>query len=158
MIPVWALILVIVLAAAALIGLWLSLTASRLNRLHIRTDAARLSLEGALETRSAIVSVLRPDLAARTGQTPAVALRATDMSARSDAENVVLRQLHQEDLVAPAFVEASVKVDLSARFYNEAVGDTRDLRKRPAVRFFRLAGSAPLPEFYEAMSTGDGSE
>ena len=106
MIPVWALILVIVLAAAALIGLWLSLTASRLNRLHIRTDAARLSLEGALETRSAIVSVLRPDLAARTGQTSAVALRATDMSARSDAENVVLRQLHQEDLVAPAFVEA----------------------------------------------------
>lgn len=158
MIPVWALILVIVVAVAAMVGLWLSLTASRLDRLHIRTDAARLSLEGALQTRSAIVSVLRPELAGRISQTSAVALRATDMGARSDAENVLLRQLHQEDLVAPAFVEASVKVDLSARFYNEAVGDTRDLRKRPSVRFFRLAGSAPLPEFYEAMSIGDGSE
>ena len=58
MIPLWALLLVIVLAVAALLGLWLSLTASRLNRLHIRTDAARLSLEGALQARSAVVSAL----------------------------------------------------------------------------------------------------
>jgi hypothetical protein len=158
MISAWILVLVIVLAVVAVLGLWLSLTASRLNRLHIRTDAARVNLEGALQTRSGIVSVLRPELVGDIGHASSVPLRATDMGARSDAENVLLRQLHHEELVTPAFIEASVKVDLAARFYNEAVGDTRDLRKRPAVRFFRLSGSAPLPEFYEAMSVGDGSE
>jgi len=157
MIPLWALVLVIVVAVAALLGLWLSLTASRLNRLHIRTDAARLSLEGALQARSAVVSAMHPDLVRAAGRTTAVALKASDMDARSDAENILLRQLRDEDVTNPAFVEASVKVDIAARFYNDAVGDTRDLRKRPVVRAFRLAGSAPLPAFYEAMSVGDGT-
>ncbi|MEJ6548344.1 MULTISPECIES: hypothetical protein [unclassified Corynebacterium] len=157
MIPVWALLLVIALAVAALVGLWLSLTASRLNRLHIRTDAARLSLEGALQARSAVVAAIRPELVRSAGRTTAVALKASDMDARSDAENVLLRQLRDGDLANPAFVEASVKVDIAARFYNDAVGDTRDLRKRPVVRVFRLAGSAPLPAYYEAMSVGDGT-
>ncbi|MDN6511666.1 MAG: hypothetical protein L0K56_13325, partial [Corynebacterium sp.] len=62
MIPVWLLVLVVVVAVLALVGLWLSLTASRLNRLHIRTDAARLALEGALQSRSAVVSAIHPDL------------------------------------------------------------------------------------------------
>ncbi|MGO1949098.1 MAG: hypothetical protein ACTH1D_05655 [Mycobacteriaceae bacterium] len=158
MISVWVLVLVLVLAVVAVVGLWLSLTASRLNRLHIRTDSARLSLEGALQARSGVVAALRPELVRSAGRTASVALRATDMDARSDAENVLLRQLGSGELGNPAFVEASVKVDLAARFYNDAVGDTRDLRKRPAVRVFRLAGSAPLPEFYEAMSLADGSE
>jgi hypothetical protein len=157
MIPLWALLLVVVIAVAALVGLWLSLTASRLNRLHIRTDAARLSLEGALQARSAVVSAIRPELGRAAGRTTAVALKASDMGARSDSENILLRQLSAGDLANPAMVEASVKVDIAARFYNDAVGDTRDLRKRPVVRVFRLAGSAPLPAYYEAMSVGDGS-
>lgn len=154
MIPVWLLVLVVVVAVLALVGLWLSLTASRLNRLHIRTDAARLALEGALQSRSAVVSAIHPDLMRTAGRTTSVALRAEDMDARSDAENVLLRQLRAEDIANPAFVEASVKVDLAARFYNDAVGDTRDLRGRPVIRVFRLAGSAPLPDYYEAMSVG----
>lgn len=152
MIPAWLLVLVVVVAVLALVGLWLSLTASRLNRLHIRTDAARLALEGALQSRSAVVSAIHPELMRTAGRTTSVALRAEDMDARSDAENVLLRQLRAEDIGNPAFVEASVKVDLAARFYNDAVGDTRDLRGRSAIRVFRLAGSAPLPAYYEAMS------
>lgn len=158
MIPVWALVVVVVLALVALFGLWLSLTAARLNRLHIRTDAARVSLEGALQARAGVVSALHPDLARTAGRAVGIALRASDMGARSDAENVLLRQLGARDLENPALVETCVKVDIAARFYNDAVGDTRDLRKRPVVRFFRLAGSAPLPMYYEAMSFGDGAE
>lgn len=154
MIPLWVLVVVLVLAVVALVGLWLSLTASRLNRLHIRTDSARLNLEGALHNRSSVIAVLHPDLGNTAGHAAGVALRATDMDARSDAENVLLRRLDDRDLSAPAFIEASVKVDIAARFYNDAVGDTRELRTRPVVRLFRLAGSAPLPEYYEAMSVG----
>jgi hypothetical protein len=29
------------------------------------------------------------------------------------------------------------------------------VRGRPVVRLFRLAGNAPLPEYYEALSAGD---
>ena len=38
--------------------------------------------------------------------------------------------------------------DLAVRFYNNAVADTRRLRLRPIIRMLRLAGTAPLPEFY----------
>lgn len=38
--------------------------------------------------------------------------------------------------------------NLAVRFYNNAVADTRRLRLRPLIRVLRLAGTAPLPEFY----------
>ena len=80
-----------------------------------------------------------------------VALRATDMGARSEAENELLSELKPEVWNAASFVEASSKVDLAARFYNDAVSDTLSVRTRPLVRVLRLAGRAPLPEYYEAL-------
>lgn len=156
MISGWLLLVVVLLALAAVVGVWLSGLASRLNRLHIRTDSARLSLEGALQGRAAVIATLRPDLQSMAGRTSGVALRAEEMGARSDAENLLLRSLDADQLSSPAFIGASTKVDLAARFYNDAVGDTLGLRSRPVVRVFRLAGSAPLPAYYEAMSAGDG--
>lgn len=154
MISGWLLLLVVVVAVVALVGMWLSMTASRLNRLHIRTDAARVNLEGALQARAAVIGVLRPDLQSCVGRAGGVALRAEEMGARSDVENVLLQSLTPDDLRNPGFIVASTKVDLAARFYNDAVGDTLGLRSRPVVRAFRLAGSAPLPAYYEAMSAG----
>ena len=49
MIPGWLLVVVLLVALAVIVGMWLSGMASRLNRLHIRTDSARLNLEGALQ-------------------------------------------------------------------------------------------------------------
>lgn len=155
MIPGWLLVVVLLVALVAVLGMWLSGLASRLNRLHIRTDSARLNLEGALQARSAVIGTLRPDLQAGADRASGVALRAEEMGARSDAENVLLQALAPTDMTNPAFVSASTKVDLAARFYNDAVGDTLGLRSRPVVRVFRLAGSAPLPAYYEALSAGD---
>ena len=39
--------------------------------------------------------------------------------------------------------------ELAHRFYNDAVTTTRALRTRPLVRFFRLGGTAPLPNYFE---------
>jgi len=155
MIPGWLLIVVAVIAVVAVVGMCLSGLANRLNRLHIRTDSARINLEGALRARAGVVAALRPDLSPEAGRTTAVALRASDMDARSEVENLLLRELSDTDRRNPAFIEASTKVDLAGRFYNDAVGDTRDVRGRPVVRLFRLAGNAPLPEYYEALSAGD---
>ncbi len=150
-IPVWAMIATLVVILAIIVGLWASGMATRLNRLHIRTDSARVSLEGALHSRSAVIAALQPDLSQEVAQVNRVALRATDMGARSEAENELLSELKPEVWNAASFVEASSKVDLAARFYNDAVSDTLSVRTRPLVRVLRLAGRAPLPEYYEAL-------
>ena len=61
-IPVWGFIVALVLILAIIAGVWASGMASRLNRLHIRTDSARVSLEGALHSRSSVISALQPEL------------------------------------------------------------------------------------------------
>lgn len=153
--PVWALLLltIVVIGIVVFIAFAVS-TANRLNRLHIRTDSARLNLEGALAARSSVIAALQPDLAAGAHRASQVPLRANDMGRRSDAENALLTRLAPTVLEKSAFIEVSTRVDLAARFYNEAVGATLSVRLRPFVRAFRLAGRAPLPEYYEALSAG----
>ena len=153
--PVWLVGLLVVLVVVVVIAVWASAFASRLNRLHVRTDAARISLEGALRARSAVISTLQPELSQQVASVNRVALRATDMGARSGAENELLAELDTHVFTQTAFVDASTRVDLAARFYNDAVADTLAVRGRPAVRLLHLAGRAPLPEFYEAMQTGE---
>ena len=150
---VWFLVGLIGVFVAVVAAVWASGLAQRLNRLHIRTDAARLNLQGALDARAAVVEVLQPELAEEINRLSTTVLRATDMGQRSDAENALARSLSPEVVGNSSFIAASTRVDLAARFYNEAVADTRSVRARPVVKFFKLAGRAPLPEFYEALST-----
>lgn len=44
---------------------------------------------------------------------------------------------------------SAAKVMLARRFYNDAVRDTRAVRRRRLTRTFRLAGHAPVPAFFE---------
>jgi hypothetical protein len=44
---------------------------------------------------------------------------------------------------------AAHQVFLARKFYNDAVAATRAARRRWLVRVLRLAGGAPLPEFFE---------
>ena len=59
----WLFAALVLLFIAAVVGMWASGVAQRLNRLHIRTDAARISLQGALDARAAVVEALQPELA-----------------------------------------------------------------------------------------------
>lgn len=149
----WLFAAFVLLFIVAVVGMWASGVAQRLNRLHIRTDAARISLQGALDARAAVVEALQPELAEDVNRLASTVLRATNMGSRSDAENAVARRLDSSVLANSSFISASTRVDLAARFYNEAVADTRSVRARPAVRVLKLAGRAPLPEFYEALTT-----
>lgn len=150
---VWLLIALILLFIAVVVGVWASGLAQRLNRLHIRTDAARNNLQGALDARAAVVEALQPELADEVNRLSSTVLRATDMGHRSDAENALSRRLNPAVLSNSSFIAASTRVDLAARFYNDAVADTRVVRARPIVRALKLAGRAPLPAFYEALTT-----
>jgi hypothetical protein len=49
-----------------------------------------------------------------------------------------------------AEVEAAAhQVFLARKFYNDAVNETRDARRRPLARVLRLAGKAGMPEYFE---------
>ena len=54
---------------------------------------------------------------------------------------------------------AAHQVFLARKFYNDAVAATRSARRRWLVRLLRLAGGAPVPEFFEiddSLVAGNG--
>lgn len=141
----WFLLALVVVVAL----MWAYFTAQRLNRLHIRTDAARWALEAALYRRAGVLAALRPSASEVAVGVEALRLSPRGLGERAAAERRVEEEIALIDDPPAILVDATTRVRLAQRFYNEAVADTRALRLRPVVRACRLAGSAPLPEFFE---------
>lgn len=120
----------------------------RLHRLHQRLDAARAGLDRALVDRSAVAALAGVVVAPGPG--PEAADRET-------SANALGRRLAALDraTVAPSLrtdlVEAEELVRLARHVHNQAVRDTLALRSRRLVRWLRLAGTAPMPEYFETV-------
>lgn len=167
----WWLVAVVVLAA--LVGLYLSMTAGRLDRLHKRIDTSGLALDAQLLRRSAIAleaaasGLLDPATSAVLADAAHTARAAPedDVVARGLAESNLTRALgaafadpedvdalrsvpEGADLVADLDA-ACVRVTLSRRFHNDAVRACRQVRRQKFARWFRLAGHTPWPETVE---------
>lgn len=155
-----ATILGVLLLVVAVLGPWLAGVASRLDRLHIRTDAAWAGLDSALARRAVVARALAA--AGCLAPADAATLRATadraemaDPEEREAAENELTRLLGELDHDIPLpgllaeLVEAQQRLVLARRVYNDAVRDTRALRRGRLVRWLRLAGTAAEPEFFE---------
>lgn len=153
-------VLLVVLLAAVRV-------ATRLDRLHIRTDAAWMALDGALERRALVVRAL-----AAAGQLPGdgevlrVAAHRSLVTGspqvdREALENELGRLLAKLDrsVLEPVFAaelaDAEQRVVIARRVYNDAVRDTRALRSQRGVRWLRLAGSAPRPRFFEIVEPSE---
>lgn len=150
-------IVVVVLFLIAALRLWS--TANRLDRLHVRTEAAWAALESALSRRV----VATRAVAAAGGLPPerAAILRGlannvdhADRHRRADVENDLSRALAALPSTVPMdltaeLADAAERVVLARRFYNDAVRDTRALREAQFTRMFRLAGHAALPDYFE---------
>ena len=148
----WALLAIGVVLL--LFGAYASWTAGRLDRLHQRVEIARASLETELARRSALVAEL-----AGTGiLDPASSLllldaahraRTASLETREQAESALTRAIHatgtDKEPWAGELSLAMRRVQLARRFHNDIVVSTRDLRQRRLVRWFRLAGHAPMP-------------
>lgn len=148
------LVLIILAVVLTAVVLWAYSTAQRLNRLHIRTDSARQSLEASLDRRAALVGALIPGSVEAARQAEAIPLIYSRFADRSHAERRISAIiLMQQPPVPEALVDAAARVELAHRFYNEAVTDTRDLRTRVSIRTLRLGGRAPLPEYFELVDT-----
>jgi hypothetical protein len=172
---------ILIVVAAILAGVYVSWRAGRLDRLHARVEAARAALDAALLRRSAVAL----ELAAGGLLDPATSLliagaahdaRAaaqSDESVQSDLTRALRAALGQPgfrtDLAAQAggdellaeLEAAAHQVFLARKFYNDAVAATRSARRKWLARLLRLAGGAPMPEFFEiddslVAGNGDG--
>lgn len=173
-------LLIISLLVIALLALYLTNTAGRLDRLHRKIDTARLSLDAHLLRRSSVCV----ELSTAGVLDPATALLIADAAHRartaSDADDAA-RGIAESELTAAldAVLEdpedvadirgqelgrelideldaAIRRVELSRRFLNDAVRACRQVRGHRVVRWFRLAGHTPWPQTFEMDDTPPG--
>lgn len=154
--------------AVALVLVWVTVLniarVRRLDRLHVRTDAARAGLESALERRAAAALVAAAAVEGKQADRlrAAVAGARAPSGDRETAENVLGRTLAAVDraVLPPAVLEELVDAEqlliLARRVYNDAVRDTLGLRSRRLVRWLHLAGTAPLPAYFEIADAEAG--
>lgn len=169
----WLLVGLVVLV---LLGVYLSMTAGRLDRLHHRIDTSALTLDGHLLRRSATCL----ELAASGLLDPATSLviveaahESRTASDRDDMERALVESNLTAALCAALDRDEVAEVDtdpegrallddlaascrrveLSRRFHNDAVRACRQVRRQRLVRLFRLAGHAAWPETWEMDDT-----
>ncbi|MFE0187484.1 hypothetical protein [Streptomyces sp. NPDC058989] len=156
--------------AVLLIGIYLSWTAGRLDRLHARIDAARAALDAQLLRRASVAQevgtsgVLDPAASIVLYQAAHEARQAEE-DHREVAESELsqaLRAIFAEEAQLEAVREAPGgeqtvteltaavrRVPMARRFHNDAVRAARAVRRHRVVRIFRLAGHAPFPLAFE---------
>ncbi|WP_030770635.1 membrane protein [Streptomyces sp. NRRL F-2664] len=162
--------LVWIALALAVIGVYLSWTAGRLDRLHSRMDAARAALDaqlvrrasvalevatsGALDPASSLV-LYEAAHAARQAEEDHREVAESELSQAlravfADADQVEALKAAPGGAQATEELAAAVRrVPMARRFHNDAVRAARALRRHRKVRWFRLAGRAPFPLAFE---------
>lgn len=167
----------IVVGLVVLLGVYLSWTAGRLDRLHARVDASLAVLDAELLRRSAsalelataglldpATSILIADAASRarvTGNDDGDRFQAeSDLTAvltagLDDPEAIAALREEEPALAAPLdeLGMACRRVAHARRFHNEMVRGAQRLRRKALVRWLRLAGRAPWPETVEFDDT-----
>ncbi|MFC5803787.1 hypothetical protein [Streptomyces formicae] len=162
--------LIWILVALVAIGLYLSWTAGRLDRLHSRIDAARAALDAQLLRRASVTQELATSgmldpAASIVLYEAAHAARQADEEHREVAESdlsqalravfgepeqvQVVREAPGGDDAANELAAAVRRVPMARRFHNDAVRAARAVRRHRKVRWFRLAGHAPFPMAFE---------
>jgi hypothetical protein len=137
---------------------WTAWTLRRLRRLAGRVRRAWDVLDAALLRRAELAASIAAAHAAELGRPAAEDLAAAAAASRSPAsgdreaaENALGRELRRVPAaLRPAEAgDAEVRVGLARRFYNDAVRDTRALRRRRLSRLLRLHANRPWPRYFD---------
>lgn len=157
----------IVAGLLIMLGLYLSWTAGRLDRIHARVDASKAVLEAELLRRSsgaldiASAGFLDPASSVVLSDAASHARTNEDEQAQSDLSSVLgamfgdeeeVAELREDPAVASALDELGATCRRAAharRFHNGIVRGAQRLRRKRLVRWFGLAGHAPWPETME---------
>ena len=161
--------IILVIAGALFVGVYVSWRAGRIDRLHARVDMARVALDVTLLRRSSVAQELATSglLDPATSLLLAEAVHGTRGGERprdlaeSDLTRALRAAFSQPDFRASLsgkegadellaeVEEAAHQVYLARKFYNDVVAVTRDARHRPLARVLRLSGRAQTPVFFE---------
>lgn len=162
-----------VVRAVLIVGaaiLYFAMTAGRLDRLHIRVDAARASLELQLSIRAEAMAEVLADgnVDPVSQQLMAAALQArrsrSDDGINLDAESEISSLLREvveahDGVVAGTDLQTELRsacnrVEFAHRFYNDAVSAAQLMRDRPIVKYLGLAGHTayPLPLRFDVQA------
>ncbi len=154
------------LAGAVLLLLlaWAAWTLVRLSRLEARVARAWRVLDIQLQRRAGLAEELARHYPGALGDHRAGALAAAAAAARApsdgdreQAENALGRELRELPADLPGVPVAlqtdlagtTNRVGLARRFYNDAVRDTRSLRRQRMPRLLRLHARRPLPRYFD---------
>jgi hypothetical protein len=151
-------------AVLLLLLVWTGWTLTRLRRLQARVARAWTALDTQLQRRAGLAEELARQYPGALGAQRATALAtaAADTRAPADgdrelAENALgreLRDLPADLLGVPMALQndlagTTTRVGLARRFYNDAVRDTRALRRHRFPRLLRLHARRPLPRYFD---------
>lgn len=144
-----------------LVAVWCSWTAGRLDRMHLRCEAADAGLQAQLVRRSSLAT----EMAAGGLTDSASALLLVEAAAQArestgaeqwQAESNLTEVLHlvtlpggSDEPLTAALVGTSRQLTMARRIHNDLVATTVALRNRRRVRWFRLAGHAVPPRMAE---------
>jgi hypothetical protein len=179
---------IVVVVVVAMLGVYVSWRAGRLDRLHARLEARRAALDVALVRRSSVAlefassGLLDPATSLLLASAAHDARSAQNGQGRDGGQELpesdltrALRAVFGQpgfrtsldgtdgaDELLSELEGAAHQVFLARKFYNDAVAATRAARRSPMVRVLRLAGGAPLPEFFEIedslVGTGEAGQ
>lgn len=154
----------------AILGWYLSFSAGRLDRLHHRVETSWAALDAALQRRAGVSlelassGLLDPASGALLAAAAHEAREAHGNRAQAESDlsanlqllfpthaelEALIHDRHGEDLVHEV-EDAISRVQLAHSFHTDAVTSTNQVRNKPIVRLFRLAGRAKHPEEFSA--------
>jgi hypothetical protein len=161
-----------VLFVLVVVAWYLSYTAARLDRLHVRLSGTLAALDARLVRRAeAAVELATSGLL--DGATALILANAAAGSLEVPSEHGEAREQAESDLtealgvaltpdvvsglrddpvgedVLDRVASACSRVQLARRFHNDAVTDVRRVRRKWAVRLFHLAGYTEMPHTIE---------
>ena len=161
-----------VLFVLVIIAWYLSYTAARLDRLHVRLSGTLAALDARL-VRRAEASVELANTGLLDGATALLLANAAAESLEAPTDHGEAREQAESDLsealdlaltpdtvatlrespigqdVLARVASACTRVQLARRFHNDAVTDVRRVRRKWTIRMFHLAGYTPMPHTIE---------
>ncbi|MBT8228497.1 MAG: hypothetical protein KJO75_23800 [Dactylosporangium sp.] len=141
------------LAVAVLLGMHLTWSASRVDRLHARASAASATLDAKLVRRAVAAATL-----AEATQLPPLMYAArvaldVPVADREAAENDLTRQLRAvvvpDDPTFATVIAANRRVALARQVHTDVARDALRARRRFTVRVFGLARKHPAPMYFD---------
>ncbi len=165
----WLTLAVVLVVVAALLAAWFSWTAGRLDRMHLRVEAAGASLQAHLHHRSSVATELASG--GLTDPASALFLLESARAARESegwgadhwsAESDLTAALYAVDLPPSAdeplmaeLLDTARKVGMARRIHNDVAATTQRLHERRRVRWFHLAGHAVPPDMVDFDDRSD---